>query len=401
MHRHPSVSSVAARCLFCATAISNRSSVRAVCGVCTSGSQPSPTGALSVQSAVFAPPAHSHLQPELCPCSLRCLHLRLTAISNRSSVRAVCGVCTSGSQPSPTGALSVQSAVFAPPAHSHLQPELCPCSLRCLHLRLTAISNRSSVRAVCGVCTSGSQPSPTGALSVQSAVYAPPAHSHLQPELCPCSLRCMHLRLTAISNRSSVRAVCGVCTSGSQPSPTGALSVQSAVFAPPAHSHLQPELCPCSLRCLHLRLTAISNRSSVRAVCGVCASGSQPSPTGALSVQSAVFAPPAHSHLQPELCPCSLRCMHLRLTAISNRNSVRAVCGVCTSGSQPSPTGTLSVQSAVYAPPAHSHLQPELCPCSLWSTLCYDWLMTGGPDDVSELPDLVRAHRGVSVQSSI
>ena len=25
--------------------------------------------------------------------------------------------------------------------------------------------------------------------------------------------------------------------------------------------------------------------------------------------------------------------------------------------------------------------------------LC-DWLMTGGPDDVSELPDLVRAHRG-------
>ena len=180
----------------------------------------------------------------------------------------------------------------------------------------------------------------------------------------------------------------------SQPSPTGALSVQSAVFAPPAHSHLQPELCPCSLRCLHLRLTAISNRSSVRAVCGVCTSGSQPSPTGALSVQSAVFAPPAHSHLQPELCPCSLRCLHLRLTAISNRSSVRAVCGVCTSGSQPSPTGALSVQSAVYAPPAHSHLQPELCPCSLRCTLCYDWLMTGGPDDVSELPDLVRAHRG-------
>ena len=236
--------------------------------------------------------------------------LWLTAISNRSSVRAVCGVCTSGSQPSPTGALSVQSAVYAPPAHSHLQPELCPCSLRCMHLRLTAISNRSSVRAVCGVYTSGSQPSPTGALSVQSAVYAPPAHSHLQPELCPCSLRCLHLRLTAISNRSSVRAVCGVCTSGSQPSPTGALSVQSAVFMPPAHSHLQPELCPCSLRCLHLRLTAISNRSSVRAVCGVYASGSQPSPTGALSVQSAVFAPPAHSHLQPELCPCSLRCLH-------------------------------------------------------------------------------------------
>ena len=131
MHRHPSVSSVAAHCLFCATAISNRSSVHAVCGVYTSGSQPSPTGALSVQSAVFAPPAHSHIQPELCPCSLRCLHLRLTAISNRSSVRAVCGVrcwCTSGSQPSPTGALSVQSAV--------------------------SLS-----------CTSGSQPSPTGALS--------------------------------------------------------------------------------------------------------------------------------------------------------------------------------------------------------------------------------------------
>ena len=128
--------------------------------------------------------------------------LRLTAISNRSSVRAVCGV--------PTGALSVQSAVFVPPAHSHLQPELCLCSLRCLHLRLTAISNRSSVRAVCGVCISGSQPSPAGALSVQSAVFAPPAHSHLQPELCPCSLRCLHLRLTAISNRSCVREVCGV-----------------------------------------------------------------------------------------------------------------------------------------------------------------------------------------------
>ena len=176
----------------------------------SSGSQTSPTGALSVQSAVYAPPANSHLQPELCPCSLRCMHLRLTAISNRSSVRAVCGFCTSGSQPSPTGALSVQSAVYAPPA--------------------PAISNRSSVRAVCGVCTSGSQPSPTGALSVQSALYAPPAHSHLQPELCPCSLRCMHLRLTAISNRSSVRAVCGVCTSGSQPSPTGTLSVQSVVF---------------------------------------------------------------------------------------------------------------------------------------------------------------------------
>ena len=94
-------------------------------------------------------------------------------------------------------------------------------------LRLPAISNRSSVRAVCGVCTSGSQPSPTGALSVQSAVYAPPAHSHLQPELCPCSLRCMHLRLTAISNRSSVRAVRGVCTSGSQPSPTGTLSCRT------------------------------------------------------------------------------------------------------------------------------------------------------------------------------
>ena len=218
---------------------------------CASGSQPSPTGALPVQSVVYIPPAHSHLQPELCPCSLR---------------------CTSG---------------YLPPAHlrlSHLQPELCPCSLRCLHLRLTAISNRSSVRAVCGVYTSGSQPSPTGALSVQSAVV--PAHSHLQPELCPCSLRCL------------------------------------------AHSHLQPELCPCSLRCLHLRLTAISNRSSVRAVCGVYTSGSQPSPTGALSVQSAVFTPPAHSHLQPELCPCSLRCLHLRLTAISNRSSVRAVCDV-------------------------------------------------------------------------
>ena len=180
---------------------------------------------------------------------------------------------------------------------------------------------------------------------MQSAVYAPPAHSHLQQELCPCSLRCFHLRLTAISNRSSVRAVCGFCTSGSQPSPTGALSVQSAVYAPPAHSHLQPELCPCSLRCMHLRLTAISNRSSVRAVCGVCTSGSQPSPTGALSVQSAVFPPPAHSHLQPELCPCSLRCFHLRLTAISNRSSVRAIRGVCTSGSQPSPTGTLSCRT--------------------------------------------------------
>ena len=304
-----------------------------------------------MQSAVYAPPAHSHLQPELCPCSLRCMHLRLTAISNRSSVRAVCGFCTSGSQPSPTGALSVQSAVYAPPAHSHLQPELCPCSLRCM--------------------TSGSQPSPTGALSVQSAVYAPPAHSHLQPELCPCSLRCMHLRLTAISNRSSVRAVCGFCTSGSQPSPTGALSVQSAVYAPPAHSHLQPELCPCSLRCM--------------------TSSSQPSPTGALSVQSAVYAPPAHSHLQPELCPCSLRCMHLRLTAISNRSSVRAVCGVSTSGSQPSPTGALSVQSAVFAPPAHSHLQPELCPCS---PRCMHVRLTAISNRNSELPDLVRAHRG-------
>ena len=197
---------------------------------CASGSQPSPTGALPVQSVVYIPPAHRHLQPELCLCSLLCIYLRLTAISNRSSVHAVCGVYTSGSQPSPTGALSVQSAVFTPPAHSHLQPELCPCSLRCLHLRLTAISNRSSVRAVCGVCTSGSQPSPTGALSVQSAVFTPPAHSHLQPELCPCSLRCLHLRLTAISNRSSVRAVCGVYTSGSQPSPTGALFVQSVMY---------------------------------------------------------------------------------------------------------------------------------------------------------------------------
>ena len=138
--------------------------------------------------------------------------------------------CASGSQPSPTGALSVQSAVYV--------------------LRLTAISNRSSACAVCCVYTSGSQPSPTGALSVQSAVYVHPAHSHLQPELCLCSLLCRY-------------------TSGSQPSPTGALSVQSAVYVPPAHSHLQPELCPCSLRCLHLRLTAISNRSSVRAVCGV------------------------------------------------------------------------------------------------------------------------------------
>ena len=138
--------------------------------------------------------------------------------------------CASGSQPSPTGALSVQSAVYVHPAHSHLQPELCLCSLLCIYLRLTAISNRSSVRAVCGVCTSGSQPSPTGALPVQSVVYIPPAHSHLQPELCPCSLQCMYLRLTAISNRSSVRAVCGVYTSGSQPSPTGALSVQSVVY---------------------------------------------------------------------------------------------------------------------------------------------------------------------------
>ena len=125
------------------------------------------------------PPAHSSLQET--PTGALSVQ---SAISNRSC--AVCG--TSGSQPSPTGALSVQSAVFTPPAHSHLQPELCPCSLRCLHLRLTAISNRSSVRAVCGVYTSGSQPSPTGALSVQSAVFTPPAHSHLQPELCSCSL---------------------------------------------------------------------------------------------------------------------------------------------------------------------------------------------------------------------
>ena len=157
--------------------------------------------------------------------------------------------------------------------------------------------------------------------------------------------------------------------------------------------HRHPSVSSVAAHCLFCA-TAISNRSSVRAVCGVYTSGSQPSPTGALSVQSAVFTPPAHSHLQPELCPCSLRCLHLRLTAISNRSSVRAVCVVYTSGSQPSPTGALSVQSAVFAPPAHSHLQPELCPCSLWCSLCYDWLMTGGPEDVSELPDLVRAHRG-------
>ena len=25
---------------------------------------------------------------------------------------------------------------------------------------------------------------------------------------------------------------------------------------------------------------------------------------------------------------------------------------------------------------------------------CSNWLVTGGPDDVTELPDLVRAHRG-------
>ena len=135
---------------------------------CASGSQPSPTGALPVQSVVYIPPAHSHLQPELCPCSLRCLHLRLTAISNRSSVRAVCGVYTSGSQPSPTGALSVQSAVFTPPAHSHLQPELCPCSLRCLHLRLTGGPDPDLVELTEVVCTVSS---------------VPPAHSHLQPEL--------------------------------------------------------------------------------------------------------------------------------------------------------------------------------------------------------------------------
>ena len=179
---------------------------------------------------------------QFCPCSQRC-----ASGSQPSPTGALsCCVYTSGSQPSPT-ALSVQSAVFS-------------------------LSNRSSVRAVCGVYTSGSQPSPTGALSVQSAVFTPPAHSHLQPELCPCSLRCL-------------------------------------AAGPPAHSHLQPELCPCSLRCSYT-------------------SGSQPSPTGALSVQSAVFTPPAHSHLQPELCPCSLRCLHLRLTAISNRSSVRAVCDV-------------------------------------------------------------------------
>ena len=133
----------------------------------------------------------SQLYPELCPCG--------------GSGNSGC-IATTGTKK----ALSVQSAV---------------------RLRLTAISNRSSVRAVCGVCTSGSQPSPTGALSVQSAVFTPPAHSHLQPELCPCS-RHSHLQPH---------------TSGSQPSPTGALSVQSAVFTPPAHSHLQPELCSCSL----------------------------------------------------------------------------------------------------------------------------------------------------------
>ena len=130
-------------------------------------------------------------------------------------------------------------------------------------------------------------------------------------------------------------------------------------------------------RCLSLSCRTHSHLTdrSVREVCGVSS------------------LPPLvrESHLQPELCPCSLRCMHLRLTAISSRSSVRAVCGVCTSGSQPSPAGA---QSAVFAPPAHSHLQPELCPCSLWCSLCYGWLMTGGPDDVTELPDLVRAHRG-------
>ena len=100
------------------------------------------------------------------------------------------------------------------------------------------------------------------------------------------------------------------------------------------------------------------------------------------------------SHIADRGVSVQSRFGKLWLTAISNRSSVRAVCGVCTSGSQPSPAGALSVQSAVFAPPAHSHLQPELCPCSLWCYLCYDWLMTGGPDDVTELPDLVRAHRG-------
>ena len=114
-----------------------------------------------------------------------------------------------------------------------------------------------------------------------------------------------------------------------------------------------------------------------------CASGSQPSPTGALPVQSVVYIPPAHSHLQPELCLCSLWCIYLRLTAISNR--VRAVCGVYTSGSQPSPTGALSVQSVVYIPPAHSHLQLELC---LYSQLFDRWLSSH------------RADRRVSMQSS-
>ena len=59
----------------------------------------------------------------------------------------------------------------------------------------------------------------------------------------------------------------------------------------------------------------------------------------------------------------------------------------------PRAQGTVSLQSVVYPVVretlAHSYSQ--------WTTKdrqCCDWLMIGGPDDVSELPDLVRAHRG-------